>query len=108
MYQFDTETSAVKEIRPGVSAQTYRGAKMQMLQLALEPGGEVETHSHPHEQVCVVLEGEVTYTIAGNPVVARAGEKYLVPGDVEHSLKAHAGAAKVLEIFSPLRDDLQW
>jgi quercetin dioxygenase-like cupin family protein len=69
---------------------------------------QVPEHQHPHEQFGVVLSGQVTLIIAGEPLVLHAGEMYLIPGNVQHSAVAGPEGFVAAEVFSPVREDLQY
>ena len=73
--------------------------------LKMEAGAEVPTHSHPHEQAGMLLEGKLELTIGDEIRVMQPGEMYLVPGGVSHRAVAIDGPALVLDIFSPIRED---
>lgn len=44
-------------IFPGVDIYTTAGKHMLMILVEFQPGAIVEAHSHPHEQMGMVLEG---------------------------------------------------
>jgi quercetin dioxygenase-like cupin family protein len=53
---------------------------------------EGEKHVHEHDEVFIVLSGEVTVPVPGRPVgVARAGDWALVEAGEEHHLTNHTG-----------------
>lgn len=108
MYFCNLTDRAIKELAPDVVARTFWGEKMLLSVVEMGPGSVVPDHSHPHEQAGVVLEGELTMTIAGETKVLRAGDAYIIPGNVEHSARAEHGAARVLDIFSPLREEYKY
>lgn len=97
-----------KEMAPGVFIRTFWGERMLMSLVDLEPEAVVPTHSHPHEQAGVMLEGEMTLTVAGESRRLRPGDCYLIPGGVEHSAVAGPQGAQVLDVFSPVREDYKY
>ncbi len=48
------------------------------------PGSGPELHKHPYEEVFVILEGEATFTIAGQTVKAGRGDILLAPANTPH------------------------
>ena len=55
---------------------------------------EGEKHVHEHDEVFVILRGEITVPIVGGPTgVARAGDWVLVEAGEEHHLTNHTTAA---------------
>jgi quercetin dioxygenase-like cupin family protein len=54
----------------------------------LPPGGSLPRHTHPGIETGYVLEGECLMSVEGQPDrVVKAGESYLIPAGVPHSLK---------------------
>ena len=102
---YDPATLKSKEITPGAWIRPVWGEKVMMVFITLEDGAEVPMHSHPHEQMGLVLEGEFELTIAGETRTVSKGDAYLVPSNVEHRAVASRGKALALDIFSPPRED---
>jgi quercetin dioxygenase-like cupin family protein len=92
-------------IFPGVTIHTVAGDQAMLSLVEFEPRAVVEAHSHPHEQMGMLLEGELTFTIGDEQRTLRPGAMWRIPGGVVHS--AVAGDAKVvaLDVFHPVRDD---
>jgi quercetin dioxygenase-like cupin family protein len=65
----------------------------------------VRPHSHPHEQLGYVLEGEITMTVAGVTDTWHAGVAYAIPGGVEHAAVAGPGGCRVIDVFIPVREE---
>ena len=62
-------------------------------------------HRHPQEQLGVVVRGELTLTIGGDSRLRRAGEMWVIPSDVPHSVVVGPQGCSVAEAFSPPRSD---
>lgn len=71
----------------------------------LEPGAAIPLHRHPHEQMGLLLEGELSLTIGGQTHVVQAGQMWRIPGGVEHAAAAGNRPAKALDAFHPVRED---
>jgi quercetin dioxygenase-like cupin family protein len=108
MYYLDLATRKAKELVPNGRTQTFWGDNMLVSRIDFDPHVAVPEHKHPHEQFGVVLSGEVTMLIAGEPLVLRAGEMYIIPGNVPHSAKAGPEGFVAAEVFSPVREDLKY
>ena len=93
---------------PGAIARMYWGEKMLMAVIDLEPHGVVPAHSHPHEQIGLVIEGELSFIIGGEAFLLGPGDVYVIPGDVEHSATAGETAVKAIDIFSPVREEFKY
>jgi quercetin dioxygenase-like cupin family protein len=48
------------------------------------PGRTVSQHRHPYPEVFVVQDGEVTFTVDGEDVVAHGGQVVVVPAGTSH------------------------
>jgi quercetin dioxygenase-like cupin family protein len=92
-------------IFPGVRIQTCAADKMLLAVVDLEPGSVVEEHSHPHEQIGMVLQGRLVFTIGGEEKTLRAGETYRIPGGVRHKVVVLDQPARAVDIFNPVREE---
>jgi quercetin dioxygenase-like cupin family protein len=89
----------------GVSAQALFGEGVMLNLVELAPDALVPRHSHPHEQLGVVLRGELKLVVAGHDRVLRDMDAYALPGELEHQAQAGPGGALVLDVFQPVRED---
>lgn len=89
----------------GVNIQTCSTDKMMMAVVDLEPHSVVEEHSHPHEQVGMILQGRVEFFIGGEQKTLGAGDLYRIPGNVRHKVVALEEPVRALDIFHPIRED---
>ena len=62
-------------------------------------------HSHPHEQITYVAEGEIIFYIADEKHHLRAGDLYTVPGNVPHSVQLLTAKVRLVDTFTPIRED---
>jgi quercetin dioxygenase-like cupin family protein len=93
------------QIFPGVRIFTAAGERAMLSLVEFEPRAVVEPHSHPHEQLGMLLEGELTFTIGGQTQTLHPGDMWRIPGGVEHSAVAGDAPVKALDVFHPVRDD---
>ncbi|GAB4372652.1 MAG: cupin domain-containing protein [Deltaproteobacteria bacterium] len=94
-----------RELVPGVSARIASGEKVMFSVVTLEPNAVVPEHSHPHEQMGMMVSGTMELTIAGETRTLSGNEIYLVPGGVPHRAVAGPGGATALDAFSPPREE---
>nr|HDO81582.1 cupin domain-containing protein [Candidatus Bathyarchaeota archaeon] len=80
------------------------GEKMMIVEFSFEAGAKIPTHSHPHEQVGYVVEGEIKLVVDGKEYTLEEGDSYLIPPNTEHSATTPV-RAKVVDVFSPPRED---
>ena len=50
-----------------------------------EPGRGPSPHTHPYEEVLIVLDGEATVMAGERELVARSGDVVIVPADTPHA-----------------------
>ena len=101
----DKSTCTRRTIFPGVDIQTACGSEMMLSLVEIQPGAVVEAHSHPHEQVGIVLEGEARFIVGDEERVLGAGDMYVIPGNVTHRVIALDAGLKALDVFHPVRED---
>jgi len=83
------------------------GQNMTVLWTRWEPGASAPDHTHPHEQVAVVLEGALIFTLNGEECVVSAGEFIHIPSNAPHAERNTGQVPAVLtDFFSPVRSDL--
>lgn len=105
---FDPAKRAPLERNPGVNLRTAWMEHLMLSQVDFAPNADALTHSHPEEQISVVVRGEITMTVGGETRLLKPGDSILIPGDVLHGGKAGAEGATVIDVFSPVRKDLQY
>ncbi|MDW8121254.1 MAG: cupin domain-containing protein [Armatimonadota bacterium] len=94
-----------KEIFPGVTIRTLWGDHIMLSFVHFEPGSEVPPHSHPHEQMGLLLEGELEFRIGDEVRILKKGDCWWVPSGVPHSVKNLAPKSIALDIFYPIREE---
>jgi quercetin dioxygenase-like cupin family protein len=102
---YSPEDREGKELFEGIVARTYWGENLLLAVVDVAANGIVPLHSHPHEQAGLVLEGKLTFTIGDESRTLGPGDIYVIPGNAEHSVAAGDMPCKVLDIFSPVREE---
>ena len=92
-------------IFPGVHIRTAAGEKMMLSVVDLAAHSVVEEHSHPHEQVGILLSGKVTFFVGDEQKVLSAGDVWVIPGGVKHKVIVGDEPARALDVFMPIRED---
>lgn len=63
-------------------------------------------HSHVHEQVSYLAEGEVYLFVADEEKVhLKAGDHFAIPSNVPHSIQRLTKKVKLIDCFNPIRED---
>ena len=89
----------------GVSGRPLFGDLGMLNLIEFEPGATVPLHSHPHEQLGIVLRGMQALVVNGVAHELESMDGYVLPGGVEHSAYCGADGALVLDVFSPVREE---
>jgi quercetin dioxygenase-like cupin family protein len=89
----------------GVEARPLFGEGAMLNLVTFEPGATVPLHSHPHEQLGIVLEGMQALVIDGVPHELHKLDGYALAGGIEHSAYCGPEGATVLDVFCPVRED---
>jgi quercetin dioxygenase-like cupin family protein len=71
----------------------------------IAPNAKGSIHRHPEEQWAVLLEGSAIRIQDGENHAVQKGDFWRTPGNVEHGVVAGPDGAKILDIFSPPRDE---
>ena len=90
---------------PGIQVQPVIGESLMTCWIAMEPGAVVAEHSHPNEQLGVVVEGSVSITAEGETREMMVGDAYVVPKDLAHRGVAGANGVVLVETFVPIREE---
>jgi quercetin dioxygenase-like cupin family protein len=93
------------ELVQGVMGRPLFGEGAMINLIEFEPGAVVPLHSHPHEQLGIVLRGVQVLVVAGVEHPLGPMEGYVLPGGVEHSAHCGPEGAIVIDIFQPIRED---
>jgi quercetin dioxygenase-like cupin family protein len=90
---------------PGVWMHTTEGEQMTLSVVDMEPHAVIPEHSHPHEQVGFMVQGEAEFIIAGKSCPVRAGQMWRLPGGTPHKVTAGPLGIRAFDVFYPVRED---
>jgi quercetin dioxygenase-like cupin family protein len=80
------------------------GKNTLMTEFVLKKGSVLPAHRHLQEQTGYLVSGHMILTIGDNVYEVRAGDSWMVPGNVEHRAKIITDSVAI-EVFSPVRED---
>jgi quercetin dioxygenase-like cupin family protein len=104
LYNWDTIEG--EEVRPGVSRKGFRGDQFMMVMNTLEPGMEINPHSHPFEQAVYIVQGKVRFHVGDEVLEGGPGSLIRIPPNVEHYAEPFGDEPVLnLDIFAPIRED---
>ncbi len=93
------------ELSPGTSFSGFAGQNLMITHLHFKAGAVGSIHAHPHEQLTLVLQGEITFTLNDERRLLKTGDVVAIPSNIPHGVFAQTDA-EVLDIFTPIREDL--
>ena len=89
---------------PGFKARFVHSTNMTVVYWDVSAGAELPEHSHPHEQITNVLEGEFELTLDGERRRLSQGTAAVVSPNAVHSGKAITDC-RLIDVFYPIRMD---
>ena len=100
------EAPSLETVKGRHGAILQSGEKVMMMILTVEPGIPTPPHSHPHEQIGYLLEGQGILFSRGESKEIRAGTSFLIPPNESHNFNAIGNKpAIIIDVFSPPRQD---
>lgn len=93
------------DIWDGVLARAVEGEQCSFAVVELDPGSVVAEHSHPNEQLGLVLSGTVSFRVGDETRELGPGSTWRIPSGVPHEVHTGAEGAVVIDVFAPARED---
>jgi len=88
----------------GIRARVISTGNVSVAYVNLDAGAVLPEHSHHHEQIVNVIEGELELTVDGEATVLKPGLSMVLSPMVPHSGRALTDVF-VLDVFHPVRED---
>jgi mannose-6-phosphate isomerase-like protein (cupin superfamily) len=87
----------------------FGGANVCLIFIDLEPGQGPLLHRHPYEEIFIVLEGRVRFTVGSDTVEADAGKVLIVqPGMPHKFVNSGDGRLRQIDIHANDRFVTEW
>jgi len=93
------------ELVRGINAHIVSAEKITLSFAIGEPNAQLPPHRHPNEQMLIVLEGGIDLIIGGKRYHLERGDVAVLPSNTEHGAYASAEGCRVIDVFSPPRQD---
>ena len=90
---------------PGIKRQMVVGQNVMMVRFTFDPFLVTDEHTHPHEQMTMVLKGRVKFIISGEEHIISAGDVLHFPPHNRHGATMLDEEVVLIDIFSPIRED---
>jgi quercetin dioxygenase-like cupin family protein len=95
-------------IREGAERRLGHTDNLMIVVVDLNDGPKAQPdppHSHPHEQVSYVAEGEILFVTDGEQTRLGPGDVFLVPSGMPHSIQQLTEHVRLVDCFTPIRED---
>jgi len=98
--KIDWNQQEFAEARPGIHGATVHTPQLTAVLYRYDAGSSWEEHSHPQDQITMVLEGTIEFVVDGDPVTLGPGETATLPGGVPHSATVSGAPAVSLNVLT--------
>ena len=94
-----------ERVSEGIERQMVWGDRVMVCRLRIAPRTVTPVHSHPHEQITLVEQGPVEFTIDGQTRIVQTGDVLVFPSHIRHGATMLDEEVVLIDIFSPPRED---
>lgn len=103
------EEATIATVKEGVTRRLIHTKDLMMVVIDFDNGPWKEPdpgHSHVHEQATYVVSGEIIFFCEGESEQRlKAGDMFSVPSGKEHTIQLLTKTAKLIDSFTPLREE---
>ena len=105
---FNSSTMTEQTVEGNVVRFVQTGSNLQVVEYHFPPNKTFPAHSHDeHEQMGYLVSGRMGFSIGGETRDLKPGDWYHAPIGVEHNAWTYDEPSVLLDLFSPVRDDLK-
>ena len=101
----DLESGVKRILGEGISTRIFCGDQAMLSIVTIEPNARGKVHSHPQEQWGFLIEGSGIRIQGNEEIQINKGDFWLTPGGIDHGIIGGPEVAKILDVFSPPRDE---
>ena len=96
-----------EQVKPTLSRAAVRGDQSMVVANWIEPHPTLAApHSHPFDQLALVVRGTMLFDVDGETFTLGAGDILVIPADAPHCARATGkDPALNLDVFAPPRED---
>jgi len=76
--------SPIEVVLPGITRQVVHGELQTLVRYVYLPGSVFPVHSHPEEQVTVVISGQIEFDVNGAKSILGPGHVAVIPANSPH------------------------
>jgi quercetin dioxygenase-like cupin family protein len=108
----DAHVIRIDELPRGESSENFNGqqhgAQVCFFLSHNRPGTGPRLHRHPYEEIFIVQEGDVLFTVGARTVEATAGHVVVVPAGTPHKFVCHSERHRQVSIHPVARMQTEW
>jgi quercetin dioxygenase-like cupin family protein len=98
-------TVPVEHPSEGIERQMFIGEQMMICRFRFAPFLVTPQHTHPHEQMSMVISGRICFFVEGEERIASPGDVLHFPPNCLHGATMMEEEVVLIDIFTPLRED---
>lgn len=105
--QLSSEIEAV-EVEPGRKRRLIHTDNLMVVVWDFKGGPWIKPdtpHTHPHEQVAYIVEGELLFFLGDETQRLHAGDMVAVPPEVPHCIQLISSEVRLIDAFTPIRHE---
>jgi quercetin dioxygenase-like cupin family protein len=95
----------ITELSPGAFSHLFWGENIMVSFLTMKAGSIFPLHSHPEEQIMIVVDGYCDEVIEDKIYRVEKGDVIHLASNLVHGAFLRETDCKVIDIFSPVRED---
>ncbi len=90
---------------PGVQIKEVHLDNLMMTWMEFEPGSILPEHTHPHEQISLIVEGSMELIVGGATRLLKKGDVAVVPSNTPHRARTLDEHTVAIDAWHPVRKD---
>ena len=102
----------VEDLEGGENAEVFNGhehgATVSLFLSHNSPGTGPNLHKHPYDEVFIVQEGDVLFTVGDETLEAGPGDVIVVPPDTPHKFTSRGEVHRQISIHPVARMETEW
>lgn len=102
--KIDLRSINQKELVPGFAGRFIHTENLTFAFWEIKAGSSLPEHSHLHEQVVNMIDGEFELTVNGETQILRPNVVVIIPPNTKHSGRAITDC-NIIDVFYPVRED---
>jgi quercetin dioxygenase-like cupin family protein len=96
----------VMQLAAGAKNYIVSSERMTVSFVTLEPNIRITPHRHEPEQMVIVNDGACDFVVDGKLYHLEEGDVLIIPSNVEHGNYSSERGLRMMEVFSPPRQDM--